>query len=73
MLQSVTETAAVWPLTCAPFLQGQDLQVEAMEHGEVLLPEEHHAPLHTLHLPRQAALIIHGHVWRDRTGIQKDA
>lgn len=53
-------------VTWASFLQGEDLQVETVEQSEVLLSEEHHAPLHTVHLPTQAALITHGQAWRDR-------
>lgn len=54
--------AAAEPLTCASLLQGEDFQVKTVEHSEVLLPEEHHAPLHTLYLLRQAPLITHGGV-----------
>lgn len=53
-------------LTWASFLQWEDLQVEAVEQSEVLLPEEHHAPLRRPYLVRQAALLSHG--WNKKDG-----
>ena len=38
--------------------------MEAVEQSEVLLPEEHHAPLHRPDLLRQTTLLGHG--WNNR-------
>lgn len=53
-------------LTWASFLQWEDLQVEAVEQSEVLLPKEYHAPLRRPYLVRQVALLSHG--WNKKDG-----
>lgn len=58
-------------LTWASFLQRQDLQVKAVEHGQVFLPEEQHAPLHGLDLTREVALITHAGVCKNKKIFQK--
>ena len=65
LLQGRTVKANTLSLTCASFLQGEDLQVEPVEQREVLLPEELYAPLHTLYL-LQATLFTHGGVCGNR-------